>query len=147
MATHDPIYIPGNARWIIAGIALSLLVIACCLPAFYDSKGDAWNGFNVLWCGVFAILIGQLGWLANVFAAAAMVTLALGWQKTTIFLSAVAACTGLLSFTLLFATIPLDEGMVNKVTCTGFGLGFYFWMASLATPGLGTIFVLPLSRG
>jgi hypothetical protein len=129
------------ARLAVIGVSLLLYIVACAAPAVYfDSESHpSWPGLMTLILGLFALLEGQLAWLANpVYAVALLLPLFRQWMATVV-LAVVAFLIALLSFTIVGTTVPLDEASVNKAIATGLGPGYFAWLASMLVLAAGAL--------
>jgi hypothetical protein len=131
---------PPSAR----GKALILLSfvgvygIACALPAFYlTGRRDLWSGMEVMVIGPCALRFGQLGWLANLTALAALRCVMKGRPRMAVFLTAASVGLGLHVLSLPGKVIPLGPEEFNEVRIVSIGSGYYVWMAALLIPGQG----------
>ena len=129
------------ARLAVVGVSLLLFVVACATPTVYfeNDVHEPWPGLMTLILGLFALLEGYVGWLANPIGAIALVLVLVRQWVAASAVAAVAFLIALTSFVVLGDTVPLDEGGVNKAVATSLGLGFYLWLASILTPAVGAL--------
>ncbi len=139
--TTKPKFFSGVGCWgslVVIVVSLFLYAIACITPAMVFDK-DTWLGIQVLALGWQGLFLGQLAWFANAFWLLSLLLaffrrwfLTLGATAITIFIALDA-----LSF--VGTQVPLDEANVNHMLFHSYSIGYYFWMASLVTVGIGAI--------
>jgi hypothetical protein len=136
-----PFRAPWLVRLALVGASLLLFVIACATPAVYfdSTSHEPWPGVMTLILGAFGLFTGQFAWLANPFYAIALVLVLVRQWIAAATVAAIALLVALTSLLLLGETVPLDEAGVNKATVTGFGPGFYVWLASILLVAVGSL--------
>jgi hypothetical protein len=115
--------------------SLVLYLVACASPAIEFLKNGvepmSWYGVEALGLGVLGVLIGQYGWFANPLLLLSYVLLLFRRFIAASILALLAVAVATHSFSLFHQHIPADEGDVNRLDAKAFGIGFYFWAASL----------------
>lgn len=122
-------------------ICLAPFLASIALPAVKLDDGTVWFGAHMLGIGWLGVFLGQFGWVANLFWFFAMIFLPLRLRTTTLVFTSLAFLSGLSSFTLIGAEIPMDEAGVNKAIATAFGPACYVWLGALLAPGITTFWV------
>jgi hypothetical protein len=115
--------------------SLLLFLIACATPAIELLKNGvephSWYGVEALGLGVLGVFIGQFGWFANPLLLLSYVLVLFRRFIAASIFALVAVAVATHSFSLFHQHIPADEGDVNHLDAKAFGIGFYFWAASL----------------
>jgi hypothetical protein len=128
----------------VLGLTAGVFVVACALPALVvQREGDppeTWPGYQLLWMGPMAPLIGQFGWFAHAPAAVGAFALLVRWFRAAAALAALAILIGLQSLMLFQQPFPANEGGVGPDFVTqAFGAGFYVWLTSFAVLLVGSL--------
>ncbi len=150
--SHDkkPIrnFFSGAGCWgslVVIGFSLFLFLLACVTPAMVFDK-DMWFGIQVFVLGWQGLFLGQLGWFANLFWLLSLLLAFLRRWFLTLAATLMALLIALDAFSFVGATVPLDEGFVNKMTFESYQVGFYFWFASIAAIGIGAVAMWIITR-
>jgi hypothetical protein len=127
--------LPWSVRLLVLAPSCFLYLVACSAPAIDFLKNgeepQRWYGFEAMLLGWQGAFIGQLGWYANpVLLIACVLILFRRFVAAALFGSIAVAIAGN-SWQLFHQEIPADEGNVNHLQVTAFGIGFYLWFASL----------------
>ena len=134
-----PSFFSGVGCWgslVVIGLSLLLFAIACATPAMVFDK-ETWPGIQVLVLGWQGAFLGQFAWFANAFwFLSLLLAFFRRWILTLVaaFLTTVVALDAL---SFVGTKVPLDEAFVNTMIFQSYHVGFYFWMASIATVGVG----------
>jgi hypothetical protein len=110
------------------------------LPCIYvEDDPTPFMGLALFLWGPFGILDGVVAWYANPFLALmALLLVARRYSLVALF--------GIPCLTLALSTLAVHEILINErptyATITGYGLGFYLWLASLAIPPSAAIAML-----
>jgi hypothetical protein len=123
------------ARLGVVGASLLVHFASWMAPAlqFDVTSGGPWipRGWEVAFLGVQALLVGNVGWLANVLYAPSLIAALLAWWRTAAMCAAVAVLVGFHSLALIGQEVPADEGNVNQMVLVHLRAGFYLWMSSM----------------
>jgi hypothetical protein len=142
-ASSSPRRVGMRARLLVVGLSLLVHFVSWIAPAlqFDMTSGGPWipRGWEVAFLGVQALLVGNVGWLANVFYAPSLIAALLAWWRTAAGLAAVALVVGLHSLALIGLEVPADEGNVNQMVLVHLRAGFYLWMSSMAVVVVGSL--------
>jgi len=115
--------------------SLLLYAISCAAPAIEFLKNgvepERWYGIEALLLGWQGAFVGQFGWFANPVLLAAGVLILFRRFLAGAVVAAVAVIVAAHSPFILHQQVPGDEGNVNHLEVTAFGVGFYLWGASL----------------
>lgn len=147
-----PVLGPRPQRWpysllciSLIGLSVLLFVISLALDGFYLETKDprAWSPCIWLllfgWMGLFA---GMVAWLANPVLFFAWICMAVRPLRWGALAAALLALLLALTF-LLHTSIITDEGG-GRANITGYGLGYWFWLASMIVALLGSIVIICL---
>ena len=130
--------------------SLLLYAIACATPAIEFLKNGVepqrWYGVEALLLGWQGAFVGQFGWFANPFLLLAGVFILFGRFFAGAVVAAVAVIVAAHSPFILHQQVPGDEGNVNHLEVAAFGVGFYFWAASLLVAMVVPLFASLLLR-
>src|SRR5262249_17954624 len=115
--------------------SLFLHLIACATPAIDFLKNgedpQRWYGAEVLAWGWLGGSIGQFGWFANPLLLLAYVLVLLREFMAASVFAVLALLFAAHSLVIFHQQFPGYEGEVSRLDAKGFGIGFYFWVASL----------------
>src|ERR1700730_4995699 len=109
---------------ILFGASVACYIISLFVPAFYDSKPQAWSGLVALISGAFGLFDGFYCWLANPLMAAVWAA-ALIKRPRLIAVGAPLACVLCLSFLRHHSIIVDGSGVTAPIV--GLGPGFWLW--------------------
>jgi hypothetical protein len=130
--------------------SLLLYAIACLTPAIEFLKDGAesqrWYGIEALLPGWQGAFVGQFGWFANPFLLIAGVLILFRRFLAGAVVAALAILVAAHSPFILHQQVPGDEGNVTHLEVTAFGVGFYFWVASLVAAMAVSLFASLLLR-
>jgi hypothetical protein len=130
------------ARLVVLAISLLLYGVACAAPAlvFLGNGGsEAWPGYRVLFLGWLGALIGQFAWYANPLFFFGIITFLFRKWIATIVLIGLTLLMAANTFLLFIQEVPADEAGVNVLTLETLHVGFYLWVASILTIGIGVV--------
>jgi hypothetical protein len=153
MPSHTAISPPKPSLWpgrlATLGASCLLFIIACCLPCLYtldsNMKHDAMFGIGILLTGWSGVFVGIFAWFANPLLFLAWLLILCRLWRTAALMTLLAMLLASQTFTIFFRTLPADEGDVNHYTIQSFGIGFYFWVASLLIALVGSLLLWRLS--
>jgi len=133
----------GMARFIVLAVSLVLFALACASPTLIflrnGTSDETWVGYMVLLLGWLGPFIGQFAWYANPLLFVSMITFVVRQWVATIVLIALTLLMAANTFLLFFQEVPADEAGVNMLTLQNLHIGFYLWIASILTIGIGAI--------
>lgn len=139
-----------HAKTVVIGfVAASVLlfIASLFLDGFYIDRPDdprAWSpGYGLLLLGWMAVLMGVPAWLANPAVMAAWILLLVDLKRAA-FAAAALAMLFALSFLLWDKIITDEAGNYSKIT--GYGSGYWCWVASAAMAFLGGIVAICIAR-
>lgn len=110
---------------------MGLFLVSLCLPAVCFRANPALDGWLLLLMGWLGLLAFNFGWFGNVVMLGAWIAFAVKARFMARILAVVAVFTAADSVRLVGNYVPLDESNVNKAVVSGFGPGFYLWIASM----------------
>ena len=119
----------ARARGALLAAITAAWLVSLALPAVYLPSGTAYGGLELLRRAWAAPQAGILAWYANPLFVCAVSLGALGWLRTAGVLSGVALVLALTSF----AAEPLARASGAAVPALTWGIGFYLWLAALAS--------------
>jgi hypothetical protein len=133
----------GMVRFIVLAVSLFLFGLACASPTLIflrnDTTEETWAGYMVLFLGWMGPLVGQFAWYANPLLLLGMITFVFRkWIATLVFI-VLTLLMAANTFLLFFQEVPADEAGVNMLTLQNLHLGFYLWIASILTIGIGAV--------
>jgi hypothetical protein len=145
----------GNQRtrarlfWRYGSLGVSFLLYLSCLPldAFCASGHcSAWPGYGILLFGPLGVLasITNWTWFANPTLFVAWATLASGAEKVSAAFS-VAAFAIAISFLFQREIMTNEAGILLPIT--GYRIGYWIWLSSIAVCGFGSMATIELSAG
>ncbi len=108
---------------------------------------ETWIGLQVLTLGWQGIFLGQFAWYANLFWLLSLLLAVFRRWLLTGAAAGLALLIGLNALSFVNARVPLDEAFVNTMVFQSYAVGFYWWLASVASVGLGAIVVWGVTRG
>ncbi|PIF43342.1 hypothetical protein CLU96_0247 [Chryseobacterium sp. 52] len=124
---------------IILIISIVIFIISLALPAVFTQKGSEMYGLACFLLG-WADLSGDgTSWLANPILLFSWVFLLVKQPKIAAFLGLFAVGVGL--YYLTETEITVNEAG-HKSPITSYGLGYYLWIASCVTMGIGSLLLL-----
>ena len=126
-------------------VSLILYAIASVAPAMVFDK-ETWRGIEVLLGGWMGIFLGQFAWFANLFWGLSLLLAFFRRWFLTIGMTALAFSIALDAFSFVGTKVPLDEAFVKTMIFQSYHVGFYFWLASIAAVGIGTVVVWVIER-
>jgi hypothetical protein len=133
----------GKARLIVLAVSIVLFALACASPTLIflrnGTSDETWAGYMVLLLGWLGPFIGQFAWYANPVLFVGMITFLVRQWVATIVLIALSLLMAANTFLLFFQGVPADEAGVNMLTLQNLHIGFYLWIASILTIGIGAI--------
>ena len=133
----------GMARFIVLAVSLVLFALACASPTLIflrnGTSDETWAGYIVLLLGWLGPFLGQFAWYANPLLFVGMITFLVRQWVATIVLIALALLMAANTCLLFFQEVPADEAGVNMLTLQNLHIGFYLWIASILTIGIGAI--------
>ena len=133
----------GVARFIVLAVSLVLFGLACASPTLIflrnGTTDEPWAGYMVLFLGWLGPFIGQFAWYANPVLFVSMITFLVRQWMATLVLIALTLLMAANTFLLFFQEVPADEAGVNMLTLQNLHIGFYLWIASILTIGIGAI--------
>ena len=142
-ASSSPRRVGMQARLIVVGLSVLVHLGSWIAPAlqFDMTSGGPWipRGWEVAFLGVQALLVGNFGWLANVFYAPSLIAALLAWWRTAATFAAAAVLVGFHSLALIGKEVPADEGNVNQMVLVHLRAGFYLWMSSMVVMVLASL--------
>ncbi len=96
----------------------------------------------VLFLGWMGPLVGQFAWYANPLLLLGMITFMFRkWIATLVFI-VLTLLMAANTFLLFFQEVPADEAGVNMLMLQNLHIGFYLWIASTLTIGIGAVILL-----
>ena len=108
------------------GVAAGLWVVSCLLPAAEINESIQLTGYRVFFIGLDALAAGMPGWLANPFAAAAIVS---GLLRRMTLATALSGVAVVLTLSSLYApALARSRGM--PIEQVEFKIGFFLWLAA-----------------
>lgn len=130
-----------RGRFIVLAITSFIYLIACATPAleFNDPNDAVYYGFRVLVVGWLGALIGQFGWFANLFLLGSIFLLLFRRWIATFIAAALACALGLQTFMLFSQKVPVDEAATRHVELQSLKVGFYIWLMSITSIGIGAL--------
>jgi hypothetical protein len=105
--------------------------VSLALPALLFRANPAYDGWVLLLMGWIAVLGFNFGWFANFLIVAAWVSFMFKGRFLARMLAVGAVLIAADSVRLVGKYVPLDEANVNKAFVSGFGPGFFLWIASM----------------
>jgi hypothetical protein len=131
------------ARFIVLAISVVLFGLACASPTLIflrnGTSDETWAGYMVLFLGWMGPFIGQFAWYANPLLFVGTITfLFRKWIATLVFI-ALTLLMAANTFLLFFQEVPADEAGVNMLVLQNLHIGFYLWIASILTIGIGAV--------
>ncbi|MGJ4953958.1 hypothetical protein [Bradyrhizobium sp. HKCCYLS20291] len=133
---------PRTLIWLLFG--LSILLYAACLPCesfCVDGRCSGWPSWSVLVFGFWPLSLANLTWTANPIL---IVAWTFGLAKIDAILTAVLSASALMigaSFLLANSVITNEAGIPNSIT--GYGTGYWLWLASMMTTCIWAFAQLP----
>ncbi|MBY0526668.1 MAG: hypothetical protein K2R98_24945 [Gemmataceae bacterium] len=127
----------GKGRFALAFVVVLWYAGSLFLPVFYIEDHSPQYGIQVLMFGWFGLVAGIIGWFANPLFLFGLLLCLFCRFRTVFWLSAVGLLIALTSFSLHTVGYT-DEG---PETLTGFGAGFYCWLASLVLLTVGSLWL------
>ncbi|SHL61705.1 hypothetical protein SAMN05444360_10370 [Chryseobacterium carnipullorum] len=125
--------------YIILIISIVIFMISLILPAVFTKKGSEVYGLTLFLFGWTDLTGDGTSWLANPILLFSWVFLLVKQPK-------IAAFLGLLSVAVALYYVTETEIIVDeaghKYPITGFGLGYYVWIASCVTMFIGSLLLL-----
>ena len=140
-AKSAPNFFSGVGCWgslTVVLVSLLLYVLACALPAMVFDK-ETWRGIEVLLIGWQGVFLGQFAWFANLFWFLSLIVTFLRWWIVSLAVTAATTLIAFDAFSFVGTKVPLDEAFVNTMIFQSYRIGFYFWLASILTVGIGAI--------
>ena len=131
---------------LIVGVSIALY-IACLFFESFQIAGvetpysPSYEMFKVGW---LALLSGMVAWLANPLLYLSWFFAILSKDKVTMVTSVLAAALAL-SF-MLHDTIVVGTNPAKQAAIVGYGLGYWLWLASALTMGVGSMIILIRNR-
>lgn len=121
----------------------ALFLLSCFMPCLYIARPEgpvSWNGFEILlmngWMAILAVI--SVAWLANplyFFAGVCVLNSQKGGSSLSsglgLIVSLAAFLVGGTAFWVKGVPVPKNEGGGTQGLVDRFGIGFYFWLASL----------------
>jgi hypothetical protein len=133
-------------RLIVLGLSLFFYAIALFTPAVIFKGENPWPGFGALALGWMAIVVGQVGWVANIpLLIGGILLLCRRWMGTLV-CAILATLFALNSYLLYWQKIPADEAATRYSTLDYLGAGFYFWILSIIALGAGAVILRKRER-
>jgi hypothetical protein len=135
--------------WRYGSLGVSFLLYLLCLPldAFCVSgQCSAWPGYGILLFGPLGVLasITNWTWFANPTLFVAWATQALGAKKLSAAFS-VAAFAIAISFLFQREIMTNEAGILLSIT--GYRIGYWIWLSSIAVCCFGSMATIELSAG
>jgi hypothetical protein len=131
----------ADGRLVLVRLALATLIVALyglsiVLDVFHFrgmwafNSGTAASGGEVLLYGCLGIVVGAIGWYANLLFLPGLILFSLGNLQPARWIAVAALLIALSS--LLLRGLPNGSGLGGATPIASFGLGFYTWLSSLA---------------
>lgn len=134
----------------VLGLSIFFFAVACATPAlkFTPNQSDdgLMYGLWVLAIGWMGILVDQYGWLANLLLGLSYLLLIFRLWLPALIVNLFTLFVAAQTLTLFGQELPADESNVNKMTLEYLGVGFYFWLLSILTVGVGAIVLWIIAR-
>jgi hypothetical protein len=127
-----------SGRWMWASMLLFLVSLT--QKAFHtDNPDDGWNpSVALLLVGWVGVLGGVFTWLANPLLVASWALMHSRPRRVAALICALASLG--LALTFLLQRKLLTDGAGNYSTITGYALGYWLWVSSIATALIGCTF-------
>jgi hypothetical protein len=130
-----------------AGVSILLFALSLTQRGFYTDRdaGDGWQpSIAILLTGCLGVCTGIPAWLANPAVIASWILM----QNRTKRRMAVICAAGsiLIALTFLMQKKILVDEAGNDATITGYGLGYWMWIASMAVSLIGCIAMVMRDR-
>ena len=135
-----------NARTLVLIGSVLVFLASLTQDAYYlaGDNPDAWaTSWGVLLVGWMGIFYGVFAWLANPLLLLSWILCLRGELRAALIISA-AAVLFALSF-LLHSTIVASEAPTYRAV-TGYGVGYWLWLASMLIMAAGTLRLYLASR-
>ena len=140
----------GYLLWRRGPLSVSLLLYLLCLPfdAFCPSgQCSAWPGYGILLFGPLGLFVSfatNWTWLANP-------TLFAAWIMHLVGAKIMSAILSLAAFAIAVSFLFQREIMVNEagllLPITGYRIGYWIWLSSIAVSCFGSMATIELSAG
>jgi len=141
--------VPWKIRFCVLVPSVFLLAIASACPAIYFLRvgggPENWYGIEALLLGWQGFFVEQFGWFANPILFLAYILVLFRQFMIACVFAIAALLIALRSSAIIGQQVPADEGNVNHLLVTGFGIGYKIWLASIIAavvmPPLASIFL------
>jgi hypothetical protein len=137
-----------RGRIVVLTISVFIYAISCALPAleFNDPENPVYFGFHVLIIGWLGTFIGQFGWFANLFLIVPVFLLLIRRWVGAFVGAMLSLGIALLSLMLFHQNVPANEGGTREIQLQHLRIGFYVWLASMVSLGLGALILRQFDR-
>jgi|HubBroStandDraft_6_1064221.scaffolds.fasta_scaffold210802_1 hypothetical protein len=133
-----------------AGLIIVLYAVSITLNVFLFrgtwafNSGTAVSGGEILLYGWLGILVGMIGWYANVLFVPGLILFAAGEYRVSRWIALAALLIA--SSSLLIRELPTGSTSGASTPIASFGPGFYAWLGSMVLLTAGTFGLRALSR-